>query len=230
MSTSSELRTPAMTARIQEAFGVRPFELYGDDRRPVGRRVRPAHRHPPVRGHDDRRERRRGRPARARRRARGAAARHQPLQPHPAADPPRGRRRRHARPRPVPVRAHADAHPLDRRAAATTCSSCPARRRDRLRSPAAVRGRRPRPRSGRVPGRTGRPAAAAARGRPRRGAGARDAATHGGRAAPARRRVAEPAVEVDGFPRSRASRAASSRSSSPTAAPAGRRATHKAHR
>ena len=29
MSTSSELRTPAMTARIQEAFGVRPFDLYG---------------------------------------------------------------------------------------------------------------------------------------------------------------------------------------------------------
>ena len=29
MSTSSELRTPEMTARIQEAFGVRPFDLYG---------------------------------------------------------------------------------------------------------------------------------------------------------------------------------------------------------
>ena len=29
MSTSSELRTPAMTARIQEAFGVRPFDFYG---------------------------------------------------------------------------------------------------------------------------------------------------------------------------------------------------------
>ena len=29
ISTSSELRTPAMTARIQEAFGVRPFDLYG---------------------------------------------------------------------------------------------------------------------------------------------------------------------------------------------------------
>ncbi len=29
MSTSSELRTPAMTARIQQAFGVRPFDLYG---------------------------------------------------------------------------------------------------------------------------------------------------------------------------------------------------------
>ena len=29
MSTSSELRTPVMTARIQEAFGVRPFDFYG---------------------------------------------------------------------------------------------------------------------------------------------------------------------------------------------------------
>jgi hypothetical protein len=29
ISTSSELRTPMMTARIQEAFGVRPFDLYG---------------------------------------------------------------------------------------------------------------------------------------------------------------------------------------------------------
>ena len=29
MATSSELRTPAMTARIHEAFGVRPFDLYG---------------------------------------------------------------------------------------------------------------------------------------------------------------------------------------------------------
>jgi phenylacetate-CoA ligase len=29
MSTSSEMRTPAMTARIHEAFGVRPFDLYG---------------------------------------------------------------------------------------------------------------------------------------------------------------------------------------------------------
>jgi phenylacetate-CoA ligase len=28
MSTSSELRTPAMTARIEEAFGVRPFDFY----------------------------------------------------------------------------------------------------------------------------------------------------------------------------------------------------------
>jgi phenylacetate-CoA ligase len=29
MSTSSEFRTPEMTARIEEAFGVRPFDLYG---------------------------------------------------------------------------------------------------------------------------------------------------------------------------------------------------------
>jgi putative adenylate-forming enzyme len=29
MSTSSELRTPQMTARIEEAFGVRPFDVYG---------------------------------------------------------------------------------------------------------------------------------------------------------------------------------------------------------
>jgi hypothetical protein len=29
ISTTSELRTPMMTARIQEAFGVRPFDLYG---------------------------------------------------------------------------------------------------------------------------------------------------------------------------------------------------------
>lgn len=29
MSTSGELRTPQMTARIQEAFGVRPFDFYG---------------------------------------------------------------------------------------------------------------------------------------------------------------------------------------------------------
>jgi phenylacetate-coenzyme A ligase PaaK-like adenylate-forming protein len=29
ISTSSELRTPAMTARIQEAFGVLPFDFYG---------------------------------------------------------------------------------------------------------------------------------------------------------------------------------------------------------
>jgi phenylacetate-coenzyme A ligase PaaK-like adenylate-forming protein len=29
MSTSSELRTPEMTARIEEAFGVRPFDFYG---------------------------------------------------------------------------------------------------------------------------------------------------------------------------------------------------------
>ncbi len=29
MSTSSEVRTPAMTERIAEAFGVRPFDLYG---------------------------------------------------------------------------------------------------------------------------------------------------------------------------------------------------------
>ena len=98
MSTSSELRTPEMTARIEEAFGVRPFDLYAHHRRPVGRRVRAAHGHPPVRGHDDRRERRRGRPPRAPRRARSAAARHQPREPHPAADPPRGRRRGDARP------------------------------------------------------------------------------------------------------------------------------------
>ena len=58
---------PAMTARIQEAFGVRPVRLLRDDRRPVGRGMRTPHRHPPLRGHDDRRERRRGRPARARR-------------------------------------------------------------------------------------------------------------------------------------------------------------------
>jgi phenylacetate-coenzyme A ligase PaaK-like adenylate-forming protein len=29
ISTSSELRTPEMTTRIEEAFGVRPFDLYG---------------------------------------------------------------------------------------------------------------------------------------------------------------------------------------------------------
>src|SRR5262245_8407809 len=29
ISTSSELRTPQMTSRIEEAFGVRPFDLYG---------------------------------------------------------------------------------------------------------------------------------------------------------------------------------------------------------
>jgi phenylacetate-coenzyme A ligase PaaK-like adenylate-forming protein len=29
MSTTGELRTPTMTARIQEAFGVRPFDFYG---------------------------------------------------------------------------------------------------------------------------------------------------------------------------------------------------------
>ncbi len=221
MSTSSELRTPAMTARIHEAFGVRPFDLYGtteglwgaecdqrtgihlfedmtivenvdEDGRPV-----PS-----------------GEPG-ARLLITSLVNRTQPLIRLQVADAVT------LDPQPCPcgrtlIRVRAiNGRTDDVLELPATGGS------ERGGAPAPVRRRRPRPRGGRVPGRAGGPAAAAARRRPRRRAGARDPA-------PQRRSSSASAMSEspsrpsrsNAFPRSRASRAASSRSSSPTEAPA----------
>ena len=125
MSTSSELRTPAMTERIAAAFGVDAVRPLRDHRGPVRLRVRAPRRHPPVRRRQHRRERRRGRPPGAARHAGRARARHQPPQPRAADHPARGRRRHDAC---TPSRARAGARSSGRRrstAATTTCSRCP---------------------------------------------------------------------------------------------------------
>ena len=52
MSTSSELRTPAMTERLAAAFGVAPFDFYATTEGLYGIRVRAPRRHPPLRRRD----------------------------------------------------------------------------------------------------------------------------------------------------------------------------------
>ena len=125
MSTSSELRTPEMTARIEEAFGVRPFDLYGTteglwgaecDRRTGIHLFEDTTLVENV--DDDCRPVPYGEPGL------------RPLvtslvQPRPAADPPRARRRGDPRPGALRLRAHADAGSGRSTGAATTCSSCP---------------------------------------------------------------------------------------------------------
>ena len=59
ISTSSELLTPEMAERIEEAWGVGPFNLFASTEGLWGADCDRARRHPPVRGHDARRERRR---------------------------------------------------------------------------------------------------------------------------------------------------------------------------
>ena len=137
---------------------------------------------------------------------------------------PRARRRRRARSRPLPVRAHAAAHPLDPRTQRRRARAARHGRRDRLRAPAAVRGRRPRPRRGRVPGRPGKAPAyvywsspAARRQRSRRGYAAQSSSACANSGSLSRSSRSSAGL------RYRASRAASSSSSWPTAAPARRR-------
>jgi phenylacetate-CoA ligase len=87
MSTSSELRTPEMTERIAEAFGVHPFDLYGTTEGLWGR-VRTSSGDTPLRGRHARRERGRRWAARARRRTGHAPAGDEPPQPGAAGHPP----------------------------------------------------------------------------------------------------------------------------------------------
>ena len=95
-------RTPGQRVR---GAALRPLRLH---RGALRLRVRVPPRHPPLRGHHTRRERRRRQPTRAGRTAGCPTAAHQPAQPRPAADPGRGDRHGHRRPRPVPMRAHPD--------------------------------------------------------------------------------------------------------------------------
>ena len=221
MSTSSELRTPAMTARIQEAFGVRPFDLYGTTEGLWGAEcdqrtgIHLFEDMTIVENVDED-----GRPV----------PDGQPgsrllitslVQPHPAADPPRGRRRGDARPA---TRARAGARcgaSARSRDAATTCSSCPApaprpspsTRCSSRSSPATATWSSSKSyRKARGCGCSSSPAAR--RRRSRRGYARRSSSACATSASPSR------PSRSNGFPRSRASRAASSRSSSPTAPPA----------
>ena len=143
--TVAELRTPEMTRRLQDAFGVQPFDALRLHRGAVRLRVRAPPRHPPVRGHHPGRERRRRRPTGAGRSARRPTAGHQPVQPGPAADPAGGHRHGHPRPRPVPVRTHPgprQRHPRPQRR--RPLPSRP-RRRPGRRPPPALRPAHPRP-------------------------------------------------------------------------------------
>ena len=108
LATVAELRTPEMTEQLVRRVrgaALRPLRLH---RGALRLRVRAPPRHPPLRGHHSRRERRRRQPTSAGRTARRPTAGHQPAQPSPAADPARGNRHGHPRPRPVPMRAHTD--------------------------------------------------------------------------------------------------------------------------
>ena len=229
MSTSSELRTPAMTARIQEAFGVRPFDLYGtteglwgaecdqrtgihlfedmtivenvdEDGRPV-----PS-----------------GEPG-ARLLITSLVNRTQPLIRLQVADAVT------LDPQPCPC-----GRTLTRiraiQGAATTCSSCPARaprpspctRCSSRSSPATARWSSSKSyRTARGCGCSWSPAARRRRSRP--GSARRSSSACATSESPSR------PSRSNGFPRSRASRAASSRSSSPTAPPAKRRSQLMKH-
>ena len=177
MSTSSELRTPAMTERIAAAFGVAAVRPLRHHRGPVRLRVRAPRRHPPVRRREHRRERRRATAGRSRPAAGRARARHQPPQPRPADHPARGRRRDDHASRAVPVRALARPRGGDRRPPRRRALAARARRRHGERAAGAVLGRHPRPRRARVPGPPGaRRRARAGRAVSRRRPGARGAA------------------------------------------------------
>ena len=178
ISTASELQTPEMAASIEAAFGVRPHNLYATTEGLWGT---DCAEHAGVHLFEDFTRVENvdagGRPVPDGRPGEKLLD-HEPLQPHPAADPARGRRRRDAHRRAVRVRSPRPPDQGDRR---------PQRRRDRARrrapAPAAVRARRAGSRRGRVPGRAVRLAGAGARRRPRRR----------GRGAPAHRRGGAPA-------------------------------------
>ena len=123
--TAAELRTPEMTQRLTNAFGVRPFDALRLHRGALRLRVRAPPGHPPLRRHHPRRERRRRRPTGAGWTARRPAAGHQPVQPGPAAAPARGHRPGHPRPRPLPLRAHTGPRQQPSMAAAMTSSRFP---------------------------------------------------------------------------------------------------------
>jgi phenylacetate-CoA ligase len=105
MSTSSELRTPEMTERIVEAFGVRPFDLYGTIEGLWGCE----------RGCHARGERGRRRAAHAHRGARHTPVGDESAQPGAADHPPGAIGRRHARVGALPVRTYPDPHAHHRR-------------------------------------------------------------------------------------------------------------------
>ena len=128
ITTSSELCTPEMAEAIEDAFGVRPLDLYASTEGLWGAACGEGEGHHLFEDlaiaenvDED------GRPVPDG--ERGARVLVTNLeQPRAAADPLRGLRRRHARPGAVPVRAHAAPDALGRRAAPTPCSGSPARR------------------------------------------------------------------------------------------------------
>jgi phenylacetate-coenzyme A ligase PaaK-like adenylate-forming protein len=155
MSTSSELRTPEMTARIAEAFGVQPFDLYATTE---GLWASDCECHDGLHLMEDgviaENADADGRPVSdgepgARLLVTNLTNRVQPP------DPPGGRRRRHADLRALRVRAHAAAHPARRRPRGRHHVAPGDGRSPHDGPPHAVRRRRPRSRRRRVPGRAG---------------------------------------------------------------------------
>jgi hypothetical protein len=148
MSTSSELRTPAMTERIAAAFGVAPFDLYATTEGLFGFE---CERHDGIHLYDDasvvENVDEDNRP-RATRRAGRARARHQPRQPRPADHPARGGGRDDAGSRAMRVRALAGQGGRDRGPPRRRARAARARRRhgERARGPwstsASTRGSR----------------------------------------------------------------------------------------
>ena len=155
--TIAELRTPEMTQRLQDAFGVHPFDVYGSTEGLFGSE---CEHHQGIHLFEDttlvENVDADGQPVPAGQPGARLLVTNL-LQPGPAAAPAGGDRPGHPRPRPLPMRAHPgprQRHPRPQRR--RPLASRP-RRRPGRRPPPAVRPAHPRPPGPRVPSRPGRP-------------------------------------------------------------------------